>query len=104
MMKCKKIHEFHKILNVKAKKYSDIFKNMSAEKSSDWIKSYVIYVLILHVCKDTFDKEPTVLIATYTLKHSGLNDAVASVKDIFNQMIQGSLTIGNGHSQASFLQ
>lgn len=66
MMKCKKIHEFHKILNVKAKKYSDIFKNMSAEKSSDWIKSYVIYVLILHVCKDTFDKEQTVLIATYT--------------------------------------
>lgn len=55
----------------------------------------ILYDLILHVYKDTFDKEHTVLIATYALRHSGLNVTVASVEDTFNQMIQGSFTIGN---------
>lgn len=98
--KMQKIHESHKALNVNTAKYSDIYKNMSDENASDRIKSYVLYDLILQVCKDTFDNELTVLIATYALRHSGLNVTVASVEDTFNQMIQRSLTIGNDHMES----
>lgn len=90
------IHESHKAISSEAKKYSDIFNRYNGKLLSDKLTSRFCYLdLIAEIFRTHSSIEDTILIATYTLKHSGLDVTAASIENTVNQMLDGTVHTNN---------